>query len=152
MSIFSLTEGDSLVINNKPLQMDFADGDTCNVSFPNELVTVTTGKNRNTIYAKNEGGSNFELTITLMRGSNSDLFLNGLLIQQDNDFVAFPLMGGTLTKRLGDGEGNVRFDSYNLRGMVFTKNVEGKSNVSGEADQAKAVYTLKGAVATRGLF
>ena len=142
---------DTFVINGRPVHPEFAEGDTVTIEFPNDLCTVTTGKDGNTIYAKNEAGSNFDCTFTVMRGGSVDKFLNGLLAQQNDDFVAFATMEGAFTKRLGDGTGKVHYDTYVLRGMVFTKNVATKGNVSGDAEQGKTVYTLKGALAIRGI-
>lgn len=60
-------------------------------------------------------------------------------------------MEGAFTKRLGDGAGKVHYDTYVLRGMAFTKNTATKGNVSGDAEQGKATYTIKGALAIRGI-
>ena len=151
MSLNNLTGDDTLMINNKPIHLEFSEGDTATIEFPNELVTLTTGKNKNTIYAKNEAGSNFDLNFSVMRGGSVDRYLNGLKAQQDEDFVAFSLMDGAFTKRLGDGKGNVKYDTYLLEGMVFIKPVPVKGNVSGDGEQGKATYSLRGALATRAL-
>lgn len=151
MTLFNLVGDDTFIINDRPIQFEFADGDTCTIDFPTEKCTMTTGKDGNTIYALNAAGTNFDCVFTVMRGGNADKFLNGLQSQQDRDFVAFPLMNGSFTKRVGDGEGNVHYDTYTLRGMVFTKNVPVKGNVSGDAEQGKSTYTLKGATTVRGI-
>ena len=151
MTLYNLVGDDSLIINNRPIQLEFSEGDTATIDFPNELVSIATGKNKNTIYAKNEGGSNFDLTFNIMRGGLIDKFLNGLQVQQNEDFTGFTLMTGAFTKVLGDGEGHRTYDTYLLKGMVFVKNVPVKGNVSGDTEQGKATYTLRGAVATRAL-
>ena len=151
MTMFCMAGDDTFLINDRPIHMEFAEGDTCTIDFPNELVTLTTGKNKNTIYAKNEAGSNVDCVFTVIKGGSVDKFLNGLLVQQERDFAAFELMTGSFTKRLGDGQGNITYDTYTLRGLVFTKNVATKGSSSGDAEQAKSVYTLKGALAVRGI-
>lgn len=149
--IFNLVGDDTFLINDIPLIIDTANGDVVTISFPNELVTVTTGKNKNTIYAKNESGSQVDIECKVMRGGAADKFLNGLLANQENDFVAFTLMNGAFVKRLGNGQGKVTYDTYTLRGLVFTKKPDVKANTDGDGDQATIPYNLKGALATRGI-
>ena len=151
MTMFCMAGDDTFLINDRPIHMEFAEGDTCTIDFPNEIVTVTTGKNKNTIYAKNEAGCNVDCQFNVVKGGNADKFLNSLLVQQERDFAAFALMTGSFTKRLGDGSGNITYDTYTLRGLVFTKYVPTKGSASGDAEQAKSVYTLKGALAIRGI-
>lgn len=151
MAIQTLTGEDVFLINDYPLMADTANGDIVTIDFPNDLATMTTGKNKNTIYAKNEAGSNIDITCKLMRGGKADKFLNGLQAQQERDFVGFTLMNGAFVKRLGDGAGNITYDTYNIQGMIFTKAVPGKASPDGDGDQATATYTMKAAVATRGI-
>ncbi len=151
MALTSLVGDDSLIINNRPIQLEFADGDTATIEFPNELFSMSTGKDKNTIYAKDESGSNFNLNFSVMRGGTVDKFLNGLMAQQDEDFAGFTLMTGAFTKVLGNGEGRRTYDTYLLKGMMFVKNIDAKGNVNGDTEQGKASYALRGAVATRAL-
>lgn len=151
MALTTLTGEDVFIINDKPLILDTANGDIVTVDFPNDLVTLTTGKNTNTIYAKNESGSQVDVVCKVMRGSGTDKDLNGLLSQQERDFVGFTLMNGAFVKRLGDGAGNVTYDTYSLTGMVFTKKSGAKANTDGDSDQATVTYTMKAALATRGI-
>ena len=151
MGLTNMTGDDSLIINDRPIHPDFAGGDTVTLDFPNDLLGIETGKNKNTIYAKNETGANFTCTFNVMRGGAVDKFLNGLKAQQDNDFVGFTLMNGAFTKRLGNGLGKSTYDTYVLRGMAFQKNVPVKGNTSGDVEQGKAQYVLIGAYSVRGI-
>lgn len=151
MGLTNMTGDDSFVINDRPIHPEFTGGDTVTIEFPNDLVTIETGKNKNTIYAKNETGSNFTVTFNVMRGGSVDKFLNGLRIEQDRDFVLFTPMNATFTKRLGNGEGRAIYDNYVLLGMVFSKNPAVKGNVAGDTEQGKIQYTMIGSVATRGI-
>ena len=151
MGLTTLTGDDVFIINDKPLILDTANGDIVTIDFPNELVTLTTGKNNNTIYAKNESGSQVDITCRVMRGSSSDKDLNGLLSGQERDFVGFKLMNGAFVKRLGDGNGKVTYDTYNISGMAFTKKSGAKANTDGDSEQAVVVYTMKASLATRGI-
>lgn len=151
MGLTNMTGDDSFIINDRPIHPDFAGGDTVTIDFPNDLVSIETGKNKNTVYAKNETGSNFTVTFNIMRGGNVDKFLNGLRIKQDKDFVLFDLMNGAFTKRIGNGQGRAIYDNYVLLGMVFQKNPSAKGNVAGDVEQGKIQYVLIGSVATRGI-
>ena len=151
MALTTVTGDDVFIINDRPLILDTANGDIVTVDFPNDLVTLTTGKNQNTIYAKNESGSQVDVTCRIMRGSGTDKFLNGLMAQQERDTVAFPLMNGAFVKRLGDGTGAVTFDTHTFNGMIFTKKPSVKANTDGDADQGVVTYTIKAALATRGM-
>lgn len=149
--IFNLTGDDTLVIENKVINIEFADGDNATIEFGDDLVTLSTGKNRNTIYALNESGNNFELNFSIVRGGSIDKYLNGILVKQKQDFVGFSLLTGSFTKRLGNGYGKITHDTYTLRGMVITKHPSTKGNVNGDTEQGKVEYTLRGALAVRGI-
>jgi hypothetical protein len=68
-------------------------------------------------------------------------------------------MSGELIKSLGTGvatseggsEASVVADTYILTGGVFTKLVEGVSNVEGEIEQAVSLYTMMFAIAPRAI-
>ena len=148
MTSFALTGGDTITINLRPLT-DLADDDICTVSFPNEIVSVNTGKNRNTVYALNETGNNAEVTLRVIMNSSDDKFLNGLLAAQQSDLPSFTLITGSFTKRVGDGNGNISYNTYPLQGGVFTKFPDVKDNVNGDKEQAIITYNLKFALAPR---
>lgn len=142
MSTVTITSNDTLVLNGRVF-VDFAVDDTTAISFPNELVTVKTGKNGNTIYAQNQQGLNANLVLRLMRGSSDDQFLQAIIQSTLADFPSTVLLSGSFVKRLGDGQGNVLSDVYSLAGGVISKPVEGKENVSGDVTQAESVYNIK---------
>ena len=148
MTLFALTGGDTITINARPLN-DLADDDISTVSFPNEIVSVNTGKNRNTVYALNETGNNSEVTLRVIMNSSDDKYLNGLLAAQQRDLPSFTLMTGQFTKRVGDGSGNISHNTYPLQGGVFTKLPDVKDNVNGDKEQAIITYNLKFALAPR---
>ena len=149
-SIKTVTGSDTLVLFDRVLN-NMADDDVTTLTFPTELVVIKTGKNKNTLYAKNEQGNNCELVLKLNRGSDDDKFLNSKLLSQNNDLASFVLAKGQFTKRLGDGLGNITNDIYNLEGGVFSKQIEAKENLSGDTAQAVATYTMKFALGTRAL-
>lgn len=142
MAAVAVSSNDTIKINNKILA-DFADGDIGVLTFPNELASIKTGKNGNSIYAINETGRQSELVLRLIRGSSDDKFLASQLSAQKNNFSGFILLTGEFIKRVGDGTGNIVSDTYIMSGGIFTKEVEAKSNVEGDTAQSVSVYTIK---------
>jgi hypothetical protein len=88
-------------------------------------------------------GLQAEMVLRIIRGSQDDLFLNGILSTQLLDFSSFVLLTGQFIKRIGDGQGNVQNDTYLVAGGVFMKQVEAKSNVEGDTEQSLAIYHVK---------
>lgn len=145
-----MSGSDTIMINNRNLD-NLADGDAVMLTFPNDIANVKTGKNGNSIYGLNESGKQSEVKIRVLRGSADDKFLNGLLVQQQANFASFILMFGEFIKRVGDGSGVVAGDTYVMSGGVFTKQVEGKSNVEGDTEQSVSIYTIKFSNAPRAI-
>ena len=150
MAKLTLSGADTLTINNQPLA-DFATGNCVELSFPNDIANVKTGKNQNSIYGFNASGVQAEMKVLLVRGGNDDRFLLNLLVQQNNNFAGTVLLTGTFIKKLGDGSGNITSDTYILAGGIFQKIPPGKSNVEGEPDQSIAEYMIKWASAQRAI-
>lgn len=150
MGSVALSGNDTININNRVLT-DLADGNCVELTFPNDIANVKTGKNGNSIYGLNTSGKQCELKLRILRGSNDDKFLNNLLAQQQNNFAGTVLLIGQFIKKIGDGAGNITSDTYITSGGVFTKQVEGKTNVEGETDQSIAMYTIKFSNAPRVL-
>ena len=142
MATIAMSGNDTVIINNR-IFSDFADGTVAKLDFPNDIATVKTGKNGNSIYGLNETGKQADCEIRLIRGSADDKFLNGLLAQQQNNFAGFPLMVGQFIKKLGDGLGGISNDTYITSGGVFTKQVPAQSNVEGESEQSVSIYAIK---------
>lgn len=155
MAFVALSGNDTIIVNGTILTGS-ADGNIAELTFPNEIANVKTGKNGNTIYGLNESGRQSELKLRVIRGSDDDKFMQGLLNAQQADFASFPLMIGTLVKRIGtttfsQGQGPATpvNDTYALSGGIFTKPVEAKSNVEGDTEQSVSVYMMKFANVSR---
>ena len=135
--------GDDTVVINKTVLADFADGAIVELTFPNEIMALKTGKNGNTIYGFNASGKACDVKLRVMRGSSDDKFLNGLLSQQQNNPAGFPLMVASFVKKIGTGSGEITNDTYVLSGGIFSKLVEAKSNVEGDTEQSVSIYMMK---------
>ena len=149
MSIFTLTGDDSIIINDIPLN-DFADGDIGSLSLPNNIFDMQTGKNGNTIFALDESGNNATLTVRVLMSSNDDKRLNGM-IPKSKGFAQSVLATGSVVKQVGDGQGNVSYNTYLLAGGMVQKKPDVKSNVNGDASQAVIEYVIQFAEANRAI-
>src|SRR5690348_10966631 len=134
MSTVALTGKDTIKINDRLLN-DLCDQDTCVLDFPNDLMSVKTGKNGNSIFAFNYTGRQVEVTLRVLRGSADDKFLNNLLQIMIGNPPAFTLMNGTFQKNIGQGNGSIIADIYVLSGGVFKKNTAAKENAEGDTEQ-----------------
>lgn len=146
----ALTGEDTLTIFGRVIT-DVADGDDITVTFPNDLVTMKTGKNKNTMYAKNETGNNATMQIRVIKGSADDRFLLGKLNEMRRDLPSFSTAESEFVKRVGDGQGNVIDNIYNLQGGIFTKMVDTKSNAEGDTEQAISVYNMMFALGVQSI-
>jgi hypothetical protein len=150
MGAIALSGSDTVSINNTVLTA-LADGNCVEMTFPNDIANVKTGKNGNSIYGLNESGKQCEVKMRVLRGSGDDKFLNNLLAQQQANFAGTVLMIGQFIKKIGDGSGNITSDTYIMSGGIFTKIPEAKTNVEGETEQSIAIYTIKFSNAPRVL-
>lgn len=148
MNTVSMTGNDSLIIDNTLID-DLADGDSFDLTFPDDIATVTIGKDGNAIFSKNESGNRAEGVIRVLRGSPKDKYLNQKLNLQQQNFAGTVLMNGEFIKKVGNGQGLVTSDTYLLQGGLFTKYVPGKTNSTGDAETSISIYTVQFAKAGR---
>lgn len=149
MATYTLTGDDVIIINDIPLN-DFADGDIGTLEVPNNLAEMTTGKNGNTIFAFNEAGNNATLTVRVLMSSNDDKRINGMIPKSKN-FAETVLLNGSVIKQVGDGQGNISYNTYLLDGGLVQKKPAIKSNVSADTSQAIVEYTFMFANANRSI-
>jgi len=150
MPTYTLTSDDTLTLWDRVF-VDFADDDITTITFPNDTIAMKTGKNKNTIFAKDEKGNNANLVLRIIRGSADDEFLQGKIEERERDFVGSVLAEGEFTKRLGDGLGEVKRDVYTMLGGVIVRPVDAKENVSGDTAQGVSVYNMAFAFARRSI-
>ena len=148
-STYALTGKDTIIINDIPLT-DFADGDIGNLEIPNNIFAMQTGKDGNTIFALDESGQNATLTVRVLMSSNDDKRLNGLIPKSDS-FAETILMTGAVVKQVGDGQGNVSYNTYTLAGGMIQKKPSIKSNVNGDTTQAVVEYSIMFANGNRSI-
>lgn len=148
-SSYALTGQDVIILNDIPLK-DFADGDIGSLEISNDLFSMQTGKNGNTIFAYDESGRNATLTVRVLMSSSDDKRLNGL-VPKTEGFASTVLMNGSVVKMVGDGAGNISYNTYLLQGGLISRNPNMTSNVNGETAQAVCEYTIQFANAERSI-
>ena len=149
MPSYALTGDDSIIINDIPLR-DYANNDIGTLDLPNNLFDLATGKNGNTIFALDESGNNATLTVRLLMSSADDKRLNGMIPKSDG-FAQTILVTGSVVKQIGDGQGNVSYNTYVLAGGMVQKKPSIKSNVNGDSEQGVTEYTIQFAEANRAI-
>lgn len=151
----SLTGADTITLGSTGVTgrvlADFANGDIGMLDFPNELVTVTRGKNGNTIYALNATGLQGTLTLRLLRGSDDDKYINSEMNAYLLDPPSYVLLEGEVVKRVGDGSGTVNADTYRFQGALVSQMPAVKDNVEGDVEQAVTEWTLMFGNAARSI-
>lgn len=148
MAVYALTGKDDLFINNIPIT-EFTDNSTITITFPNEKVGVSTGKDANTVFATNEQGRNVQVELRILAGGKDDALLNGWSIQSERDLPAFNLLNGSFSKRVGDGQGRVKRINYTLLGGVIRQGIDTQENLTGDTEQGTALYRLTFAQGSR---
>ena len=149
MPSYALTGDDSIIINDIPLR-DFANNDIGTLDLPNNLFEMATGKNGNTIFALDESGNNATLTVRVLMSSADDKRLNGMIPKSDG-FAQTILATGSVVKQIGDGQGNISYNTYVLAGGMVQKKPSIKSNVNGDSEQGVTEYTIQFAEANRAI-
>lgn len=148
-SSYALTGHDVIILNDIPLK-DFADGDIGTLEVNNDLFAMQTGKNGNTIFAYDEAGRNATLTLRILMSSNDDKRLNGMVPKHEG-FESTILINGSVVKMVGDGAGNVSYNTYLLKGGMIQRKPNMTSNVNGETQQAVVEYVIQFADAERSI-
>lgn len=149
MGTYTLTGNDVIIINDIPVN-DFATGDIGTLDIPNELFTMETGHNNNTIFALDEKGNNATLTLRILMSSGDDKRFNGM-VPKSNGFANTILANGSVVKQVGDGKGNISFNTYLLDGGAINKKPPMKINVAGDTEQAVVEYVFNFASAERSI-
>ena len=133
--------------------ISFADGDYARVTFPNDIMNFTIGKNRNMLAAYNAMGTLAELELRLLRGSKEDKFLQDQFPTFASDELSFSFIFAKVIKNLGvSNEGATAStieETYTLNNGIISKAPEIISNVSGSTDQGVVVWQVRFAEFTR---
>lgn len=122
---------------------DFADGTVAELAAPNELSSMTTGYNGNSLGAHNEPGRQRELTLRIVKGSGDDKRLNANYNLWKNRDLRFKPLSMTFTKNVAHEDGSVTNDKvscyFGLPGAQPTQ----ASDMNGSTDQVVSVYSIR---------
>lgn len=140
---YRLTGDDTFIIWGRTIT-DLADGDVVTITADNNIASSVVGKGGNIIVAKDEQGKKCTVTLRVLKGSSDDSFIQGYYKTYENDSALFVFGEGSFAKRLGDGSGNVVYDTRYLKAIHFTTPPYAATwNVNGATDQAVTVYTFQ---------
>jgi len=143
---YRLTGDDTFVLWDRVIS-DLADGSVVQITADNNIASSVVGKNGNIIIAKDEQGKKCTVELRVLKGSPDDQFILTYYKTYELDSALFIVGNGSFSKRLGDGAGNVVYDTRYLRAVHFTKApYDATQNVNGETDQAVTVYTFQAIV------
>jgi hypothetical protein len=140
---YRLTGDDSFVLWGRAIT-DLADGDVVTITADNNIASSVVGKGSNVIVAKDEQGKKCTIALRLLKGSKDDQFIHSYYKTYELDSALFIMGNGSFAKRLGDGSGNVVFDTKYLSAIHFTRPpYDAAWNVNGSTEQAVTVYTMQ---------
>ena len=140
---YRLTGDDSLILWGRAIT-DLADGDVVTITADNNIASSVVGKGSNVIVAKDEQGKKCTIILRLLKGSKDDQFIHSYYKTYELDSALFIMGNGSFAKRLGDGAGNVVFDTKYLSAIHFTRApYDAAWNVNGSTEQAVTVYTIQ---------
>lgn len=122
---------------------DFADGTVAELAAPNEISSMTTGNNGNSLGAHNEPGRQRECTLRIVKASNDDKRLNKNYNLWKNRDSRFKPLKMTFTKNVAHGDGSVTNDTVECYfGLPAGQPIQA-TNVAGSTDQVVSVYMLR---------
>lgn len=144
MAVLSLCGKDSLIFDNQTIN-GLADGDSATLTMGGDISARAVGFNKNMVIAPDLNGYVATLEMRVLKGCDDDKALYAKFKTYEQDPPAYVCSTASLTKRLGDGAGNVTNDTYNLTALHFTAApTTATINVNGDTDQVVTVYTLAG--------
>lgn len=141
MGMNAYTSQDIIEIDGRVIT-DMANGDTAVITYPNEILNMTTGKKGNSIATHNEEGQMADLVLRIIKGSPDDAFLNGKITAWKNRLDSFAPMDAVFTKTIKVNGGTIN-EITSLSFGIPSKPVEVKENVSADTEQAIAIYNIR---------
>lgn len=122
---------------------DFADGTVAELAAPNELSTITTGYNGNSLGSHNEPGRQRELTLRLVKGSNDDKRLNKAYNMWKNRDMRFRPLKMSFTKNVAHGDGSITVDTVECYFGLPTGQPGQIQDTAGNTEQVISIYSIR---------
>jgi len=118
--------GSTFTLNGRRFT-DFIEGDKIAIDFPNDATKKTRGQDGNYSMKKTANADEMNMTISLLKASGDDSFLNGLLNQE----LAIELEGSLQTPFKRDGSDGI--EDYSLvGGGITTRTPSSLNTVDGD--------------------
>ena len=122
---------------------DFADGTVAELNAPNELSTLTTGYNGNSLGSHNEPGRQRDLALRLVKGSGDDKRLNANYNLWKNRDFRFKPLEMTFTKYVAHGTEPTTDDKVTCYFGLPTGQPAQVSDMNGNTEQVVSVYSIR---------
>ena len=129
--------------NGKWILTDLADGVVAELNAPNELSTMTTGYNGNSLGSHNEPGRQRELTLRLVKGSSDDKRLNANYNLWKDRSDSFLPLKGFFTKLIKNEAGSNTLDTVECYFGLPTGQPTQSSVMDGNTEQVVSIYTIR---------
>lgn len=122
---------------------DFADGTVAELSAPNELSTMTTGYNGNSLGAHNEPGRQRECTLRIVKAGSDDKRLNKNYNMWKNRDLRFKPLSMSFTKNVAHSDGSVTRDTVECYFGLPAGQPTQSMDMAGSTDQVVSIYMLR---------
>lgn len=138
--------GSTIVLSNGSEEIiltDFAFGDIAKLTIPNDLMDLTTGKDSNTVFTFKAEGTNIDLEVRILLGSQNDIQLNSIVEGMKKDFVGTNFLNASV-KRLYTLEDNAKkIQEFSCQVGMLAKGAEFTENTEGNTEQGVNVYKIR---------
>lgn len=122
---------------------DFGKGTVAELTAPNDLSTVDTGYNGNSLGSHNESGRQRELTIRLIKGSSDDKRLNRNYDLWKDRSDSFVPLKAYFTKLVKNSYGANTYDTVECYFGLPSGQPSQSSVMDGNTDQVESVYVIR---------
>lgn len=122
---------------------DFATGNVAELSAPNELSSISTGYNGNSLGAHNEPGRQRELTLQIVKAGNDDKRFNKNYNMWKNRDLRFKPLKMTFTKNVAHSDGSVTNDTVTCYFGLPSGQPTQAMNTEGDTAQVVSEYMIR---------
>lgn len=122
---------------------DFADGTVAELAAPNELSTITTGYNGNSLGSHNEPGRQRDLTLRLVKGSNDDKRLNKAYNMWKNRDMRFRPLKMSFTKYVAHSDDSITVDTVECFFGLPAGQPGQMHDTAGNNEQVISIYSIR---------
>lgn len=140
------TSSDTVVCTDyqgKWVLSDFAAGAVAELSAPNDISSMATGYNGNSLGAHNEPGRQRELSLRLVKGSSDDKRFNKNYNLWKDRSIRFKPLKMSFTKNVAHEDGSITKDTVDCFFGLPSGQPTQVSNTEGDTEQVISVYMIK---------